>query len=94
MPTKNRPKRFNRNVSVRVARRKRKQADRLAGNKRVRNPRPKNKVNDSILLPKKPDTSVGTGTKTSKPKAADNQKGMKEKVVKKKIVKKEAKKDD
>lgn len=54
MPTKNRPKRFNRNISVRVARRKRKQRDRLSGNKRVRNARPKNKINNSILVVSKP----------------------------------------
>jgi hypothetical protein len=43
MPTKNKPKRYNRHRSTRVARRKRKQNDRLTGNKRNRAPRPKKK---------------------------------------------------
>lgn len=79
MPTKNRPKRFNRNVSVRVARRKRKQSDRLSGNKRVRNPRPKKKINDSILLPKKAEVK-----KVAKPKAKITEKKISKKVVEKK----------
>jgi hypothetical protein len=43
MPTKNKPKRLNRNRSRRVARRKRKINDRTTGNKRNRAPRPKDK---------------------------------------------------
>lgn len=43
MPGKNRPKRLNRNISWRVARRKKKKADLVSGGGRNRKPRPKNK---------------------------------------------------
>jgi len=43
MPSKNKPKRFDRNRSWRVARRKRKQKDFIKGNSRNRKPRPKKK---------------------------------------------------
>jgi hypothetical protein len=41
MPTKNKPKRFNRHRSTKVARRKRRQAILLRGTSRNRAPRPK-----------------------------------------------------
>ena len=44
MPGKNKPKRLDRHRSVRVARRKKKRADMVAGTGRNRKPRPKNKV--------------------------------------------------
>jgi len=43
MPGKNRPKRLNRNISWRVARRKKRIANLVSGNPRNRAPRPKNK---------------------------------------------------
>lgn len=49
MPSKNKPKRFDRNRSVRVARRKRKQKDLLTEKKRTRTKRPKKKVNKSLF---------------------------------------------
>lgn len=45
MPSKNKPKRLDRNRAVRVARRKSKQKKLASGNSRNRKPRPKNKVN-------------------------------------------------
>lgn len=44
MPSKNKPKRFDRNRSWRVARRKREQKDFVKGNSRKRKPRPKKKL--------------------------------------------------
>ena len=43
MPGKNRPKRLNRNISWRVARRKKRIAKLVDGNSRNRKPRPKKK---------------------------------------------------
>ena len=43
MPGKNRPKRLNRNISWRVARRKKRIAKLVSGGSRNRKPRPKNK---------------------------------------------------
>ena len=43
MPSKNKPKRFDRNKNYRVARRKRQQRDLLRGSGRDRKKRPKNK---------------------------------------------------
>ena len=43
MPGKNKPKRLDRNTKWRVARRKKKQEDRVKGNSRNRKPRPKHK---------------------------------------------------
>ena len=43
MPGKNRPKRLNRNISWRVARRKKRIAKLASGGGRNRKPRPKNK---------------------------------------------------
>jgi hypothetical protein len=58
MPGKNRPKRLNRNISWRVARRKKKISDRTAGEGRSRKPRPKKKsagkpVEKKVVAPKK-----------------------------------------
>lgn len=41
MPSKNKPKRFDRNRSVRVARRKRKEKELIKGKKRIRTKREK-----------------------------------------------------
>jgi len=43
MPGKNKPKRFDRNRSWRVARRKKKRKELVKGNSRNRKPRPKHK---------------------------------------------------
>jgi len=43
MPSKNKPKRFDRNTNRRVARRKKKQKELLKGSGRNRKKRPKNK---------------------------------------------------
>jgi len=43
MPSKNKPKRLDRNTAWRVARRKKKQSLLVKGNSRNRKPRPKNK---------------------------------------------------
>ncbi len=48
MPSSNKPKRFDRNRSWRVARRKRRQKLLLTGKKRKRNPRPKIKIKKGI----------------------------------------------
>jgi hypothetical protein len=44
MPGKNKPKRFDRNRSWRVARRKTKTEELIAGTSRNRKPRPKHKI--------------------------------------------------
>jgi|TARA_Y100000310_G_scaffold302689_1_gene340360 hypothetical protein len=62
MPTKNKPKRFNRHRSVRVARRKRRQTALLTGNKRNRPKRPKNKNTEKA----KPTTKVDNKVKKTK----------------------------
>jgi len=46
MPSKNKPKRFDRNRKWKVARRKRKLDELLHGNKRNRKPRPKHKIKE------------------------------------------------
>ncbi len=48
MPSKNKPKRFDRNRSWRVARRKRKLNDLLTGRGRNRKPRPKHKIKEDF----------------------------------------------
>ena len=78
MPGKNKPKRLHRHRSVRVARRKRKINDRITGNKRNRNPRPK---------------KTGTTTETTESKEAPSKEGKKVKEVKKTEVAEVAKKE-
>lgn len=52
MPGKNKPKRFNRNRSWRVTRRKKKRAEIVKGNSRSRNPRPKKKGTVKTIIEK------------------------------------------
>ena len=51
MPSKNKPKRFDRNKNYRVARRKKRQRLLSTGNKRNRKPRPrkKGKVEEKVI---------------------------------------------
>lgn len=74
MPGKNRPKRLNRNISWRVARRKKRIAKLVSGGSRNRAPRPKKKK------------SVVSGEKRGLEKKEE--KAVKKKAVKK-VVKKE-----
>ena len=69
MPTKNKPKRFNRHRSTRVARRKRRRTALLTGNKRNRAPRPKKKDLEKLDQTSQEKTAKTTTKKSETVKA-------------------------
>lgn len=90
MPGKNRPKRLNRNISWRVARRKKRIASLVSGGGRNRKPRPKKKVAEvKAVAEKKVATRNSVPSKLATKVASSSGKKVVKKTVKKVVKKSE-----